>query len=98
MKVALNTEDTSNSFNKLDITMFLSTDTTGVPVFQKLANVSGTDKTWTTVSINSNDVDDGTGDDWDAAAETAVIYLKMYSKQTNYTQIGDIVLNYLSKF
>ena len=98
MTVAYNTEDTSTNFNHLDITAFLSTDTTGVPVFQKLNNVSGTDKIWTTVSINSNDVDDGTGDDWDAAGETAVIYLKMYSKQTNYTQIGDIVLNYLSKF
>ena len=33
--------------------------------------------------------------DWDAAGETAVIYLKMYAKATgNYVQIGDIVLNY----
>ena len=48
---------------------------------------------------DGGDVDDGVRADWDAAGETAVIYLKMKASGTyNNVQVGDIVLNYLAKF
>ena len=59
---------------------------------------SGTAKTWTTVSCTNTQLDDGTAPDWDAAGETAVIYLRMYSRNNAYVQIGDIVMSYLAKF
>ena len=75
-------------------------------VRQVTAQVSGTAKTWTTLTIDDCELDDnagvctfGTSPDWDAAGETAVIYLKMYAKATgNYVQVGDITLNYLAAF
>ena len=67
-------------------------------VCQKLTNASGTEKTWTTVTCSSTEMDDGTAPDWDAAGETAIIMLRMYSKNTGYVQVGDIVLSYLAKF
>lgn len=40
----------------------------------------------------------GAGSEWDAAGETAVIYLRMGSQSDNFVRVGDIVLNYLGAF
>jgi hypothetical protein len=79
--------------------MYNPGDSASLPVYFSTNNVSATDKTWTTVNITSTQLDNGASPDWDAAGETAIIYLKMKASGTfNYTQIGDIVLNYLAKF
>jgi len=54
--------------------------------------------TWTTVTIDDSVIDDGAAPDWDAAGETAVIYLRLGSKSDNFARVGDIKLNYLSKW
>lgn len=48
---------------------------------------------WTTTSFNSS-----TLDLWNAAGETAVIYLRLGSQGGNYARVGDIVLNYLASY
>jgi hypothetical protein len=93
-----NTELTTNNTNKFDVYIYNDTDTTHQVVAHQTGLKSSAEKTWTTTVIDDANIDDNTAPDWDAAGETAVIYLKMYSKDNNYVQIGDIVLNYLAKF
>ena len=57
---------------------------------------SGTAKTWKTINISANDLSDTPA--WTTASSSAMIYLKMYANNSNYVQVGDIILNYLSKF
>ena len=106
LQIDFNTNLTTNDTNKLDVTIYHPADDASKPVVQKTAQASGTAKTWTTLTIDDCELDDnagvctfGTSPDWDAAGETAVIYLKMYAKATgNYVQVGDITLNYLAAF
>lgn len=90
------TQSTSNTNNKLDIDIRNQDDTPGSSVTTSTANVSGVAGTWTTVAIDDSVIDNGAAPDWDAAGETATLLLKMYSKDSNYTRIGDIVINYTS--
>jgi len=55
---------------------------------------------WTTSTLDdtTSGLDDDSGAEWDAAGETAVIYLRMGSASSNYVRVGDIVLNYLAAF
>ena len=98
LTLTYNTDSTDQAFNKVDVTIYNATENATQYVCRQLTNVSGTGKTWTTVSCTNGQLDDGTAPDWDAAGETAVIVLRMYSKGYAYTQIGDIVLSYLAKF
>lgn len=103
MTIRFNTELTSSNANKLDVLVYntdtsLSASDQGTPVVYRQAQVSTTQKTWTTITITASELDSGTARDIDAAGETMVIYLKLYSKDNNYVQVGDIVLNYLAKF
>ena len=99
LQFSYNTALATTDYNKLDIYVYNDTDTVYAPVYFSTANASA-EKTWTTITVDDSTLDDNVAPDWDAAGETAVIYLKMYgrSNTSNYTQIGDIVLNYLSKF
>lgn len=98
IQVNYNTALSGTGSNKLDLYMYNSADTPASPVYFTTSKVSATDKTWTTIDITGAQLDDNVAPDWDAADETVVFYLKMYSKDSNYVQIGDIVINYLAKF
>ncbi len=95
--VNFNTASTNNTTNKLDVYVYNPSSSTTTPVTYKLSNVSGTDKTWTNVNITDTELNNGIT--WNTAGQTATFYLKMYASGTyNYTQIGNIVLNYKAKF
>ena len=97
MQVNFNTASTVDTTNKLDVFVYNPSTSASIPVVYKQARVSGTGKTWTTVDIANTDLEDSPA--WNTAGQTATIYLKMYGSGTfNYTQVGDIVLNYLSAF
>ncbi|OGG05884.1 hypothetical protein A2777_05010, partial [Candidatus Gottesmanbacteria bacterium RIFCSPHIGHO2_01_FULL_40_15] len=96
--VNFNTLSDNPDLNKLDVIVYKASDTAGIPVVQKTENYSTSTKTWTSLNLSKQDLDDNLGDDWNSPEQTAVIYLKMYSRENNYVQIGDIVLNYLAKF
>ena len=49
--------------------------------------------TWTTLAIDDSDLTD-----WNAVGETAVIYLRLGSQNSNNVRAGDIVINYLARF
>jgi hypothetical protein len=96
LQIDYNTELTTSDTNKLDVLVYNPSDTPATPVVMRTANVSATVKTWTTLNIDDSAI---TGTPaWNTAGQSAVIYLRMYAKDTNYVQIGDVVLNYLSKF
>ena len=96
------TDDEANTNNKFDLTIYNEDDSPATPVFQILAQKSGTDDTWATLTVDDSGVVDGTGNEWDAANETALFFFKMYSLDSNtpcstdgcYVRIGDIILSY----
>jgi hypothetical protein len=62
------------------------------------SDVDNASVSWATATIDDSVLDDGAGSEWDAAGETAVIYLRMGSQSGNYARVGDITLNYLSSY
>jgi len=103
IQISYNTELTTNNTSKFDALIY-NTDTSlsatdqATPVVYSQANVSASVKTWKTLDIDDSLLDSGATRDLDAAGESAIIYLKMYSKDSNHVQIGDIVLSYLAAF
>jgi UDP-N-acetylglucosamine transferase subunit ALG13 len=95
IQVLYNTEANTATSNKLD--MFLYPSTSSVPTVYRQGQFSNTAaKAWQTIDVPATDLNDGTP--WNAASQSAILYFKMYSKDSNYVQLGDIILNYLSKF
>lgn len=92
------TQSTSASNNVVDVRIYNGSDTPGTITGSTTGNVSGVASTWTTATIDDSAIDDGAAPDWDAADETAVIYIRMGSLSSNVVKIGDIRLNYLGKF
>lgn len=98
VQVDFDTESTSTSDNFLGVYIYNGDDTPGTAVASSTSNASSVADTWTTVSIDDSEIDDDSAPDWDNAEETAVIYLRMGSLSDNFVRIGDIKLNYLSKW
>lgn len=100
MQVAYNTNLKDALSDKLDVYIYnsdLATSTQiATPVVQRLGLISAADKTWTSLNLSASDF--AGSSPWNTASQSAVIYLKMYSKNNLYTQVGDIILNYLSRF
>ncbi|KKT46417.1 MAG: hypothetical protein UW37_C0024G0007 [Candidatus Gottesmanbacteria bacterium GW2011_GWA2_44_17] len=102
IQVLYETDDNVNTNNKFDLTIFNEDDTPNVPVYQTLANLSTNDDTWYTLTIDDSGVDDASGNEWDAADETALFLFKLYSMTSAtpcgsdgcYVRIGDIKLTY----
>lgn len=90
------TQVTTTADNRLDVDIRNQDDTPGSSVASSNTNASSVAATWTTVTIDDSAIDDGAAPDWDAAGETAVLLLRVYSKDSNYVRIGDIILNYVS--
>jgi len=98
VQVDLDTETTDAANNVLGVYIYNGDDTPGSAVATSTGNKSSVADTWTTVTIDDSVIDDGAAPDWDAAGETAVIYLRLGSKSDNFARVGDIKLNYLSKW
>jgi len=98
VQVDLDTNTVSNSDNVLNLRIYNADDTPGSLVHSSGGYASAVADTWATVTIDDSAIDDGSAPDWDAAGETAVIYLRLGAKDDNFVRIGDIKLNYLSKW
>jgi len=98
VQMDIDTETTSAANNVVGVYIYNADDTPGTAVATSTGNVSAVADTWTTVTIDDSAIDDGGAPDWDAPGETAVIYLRMGSLSDNFARIGDIKLNYLSKW
>ncbi|PJE68225.1 hypothetical protein COU94_03010, partial [Candidatus Shapirobacteria bacterium CG10_big_fil_rev_8_21_14_0_10_38_8] len=77
--------------NDLNIYIYNSA---GTSVYSSTGNVVGTLDGWTTKSLAKTDV----STNWNATTKTAVIYLRLQAMNNYHTLIGDIKLNYLSKW
>jgi hypothetical protein len=96
MQISYNTEsDNLKDLAKMDVTVYKDSDTTGTPVSYR-ADLTSTSKTWTNLNLNSGDFGGSTA--WKNPGETSVLYIKLYSKDSMYTQVGDITLNYYAKY
>jgi hypothetical protein len=62
------------------------------------SDVNNASASWTTIDIADTTLDAGNAQDWDAAGETAILYLRMGSQSSNVARVGDIVLNYYSAY
>ncbi len=93
IQVVYNTELGTSTSNKLDMIIYPSSSSTPT-VYRQTQNSAS--KTWTTIDVPATDLNDGTP--WNAASQSAMLYFKMSSKDGNHVQLGDIILNYLSKF
>jgi hypothetical protein len=92
LQVNFNTALTTANTNKLDVLVYRAANATATPLFYGQANTSSTANTWKTVDIPSTALTTL------VAGDTFVVYLKMYAKDSNFVQIGDIVLSYLAAF
>jgi len=98
IQISYYTNFTSTNENTLDVYIYNDTDTPNNYVYRTVNNVSTSAKTWTTLTIDDTNIDDGTAPDWDAPGETAVFYFTMRSRGNGDVLVGDIILNYLASF
>lgn len=94
LQVEYVTGSATNTVSDLDVRVYLESDAT-TAVASSADNAS---TSWTAVTIDDSVLDDASAPEWDAAGETAVIYLRMGSASSNAVKVGDIVLNYLAAF
>ena len=82
------TGSSSNTQSDLDVRIYNDNSATIVTSSLNNASIS-----WSTVAIN-----DSALGGWGTAEQTAVIYLRMGSRDDDFVRIGDIVLSYLAAF
>ena len=96
MTIDFSTASTSSTDNAVDFYIYSTTNSTAI--FSSTDNVSSTAGSWQSVSISASSLVDGSAPDWDSANQTAVIFLRVRSANSNEVKIGDIKLNYYAKF
>ncbi len=97
LQISFTTESTSTASNALSAYVYLSSDST-TAVASDVTNAAAVAETWETITIDDSVLDDGAAPEWDAAGETAIIYLRMISNNNNFVRIGDVELNYLASY
>ncbi len=97
IQVEYATQTTSSTDNRLNVRVCLESDDSNA-VASSTNNASTVLAGWETVTIDDSTLDDGTAPEWDAAGETAIIYLRAGSKDDNFVLMSTITLNYLAKF
>ena len=96
MTVDFSTASTANTDNAVDIYIYSTTNSTAI--FSSTDNVSSTAAAWQSVSISDSNLNDGTAPDWNSADQTAVIFIRMRSANSNEVKIGDVKLHYYAKY
>jgi hypothetical protein len=84
------TEANSATNNKVDI--YLYEESSGTVDASSSGKYSSTAGVWETTVLNGSNLDD-----CNAAGETCLILLRMYSANDNYVRVGDIDVNYNRK-
>jgi hypothetical protein len=82
------TESTSTANSQLDVYVYL--ESSAVLDTSDTGNASGIGGVWDTVTISGSSLTD-----CNAAGETCLLIMRMYSKDDYYTRIGDITLDYV---
>jgi hypothetical protein len=82
------TESATSTNSDVDVRIYLEGNGT-----IDASSTDNTSLTWTAVSFGSADLDL-----WNAAGETAVIYLRLGSASGNFARVGDIELSYLASY
>ena len=97
LQINYTSEATVASDSVLDAYLYLSSNSSSA-VASSTGNAAGSSGTWTQITIDDSVLDDASAPEWDAAGETAILYLRMGSRSDNFVRIGDITLNYNAKF
>ncbi|KKQ81711.1 MAG: Hemagglutinin-like protein, partial [Candidatus Woesebacteria bacterium GW2011_GWA1_38_8] len=91
------TETTNAADNT--VSAYIYNETNATQISSDTDNVAGTANTWgTQIVFDDSVLDAGSAQDWDAAAETAIIYIRMGSNSGYHAKVGDIKLNYYARF
>ena len=88
--------DAEGVVNRVSAWKLLYRDTVGGVTYTSATNASSTGGAWATMGISSSSLT--TTNAWNTPGQTAVIYLRVGSKSSNIVRLGDITLNYLSKW
>ena len=91
--IDLNTQLTTSPDNALDVTIYNHNFSDSTPVLYDHNETSTTQNTWRTITYTSSQLSN-----WSTAGQTATIFLKLHAMNSNYVQVGDIVLNYLQAY
>lgn len=97
LQIDFTTESTSTANNLVSAYVYLSSDST-TAVASDVTNAAAGAEAWEQITIDKTVLDDASAPEWDAAGETALIYLRMGSTGSNFARVGDITLNYVAKF
>jgi len=97
LQISYTTGSTSSLNNVLNAYVYLSSNTASA-VASDLSNVATVAEAWETITIDDSVLNDASAPEWDGAGQTALVYLRMGSKDNNLVRIGDITLNYLAKY
>ncbi len=97
LQVDFTTESTNSANNLLSAYVYLSSDST-TAVASDVSNAAAGAETWEQITVDDSVLDDAAAPEWDAAGETALIYLRMGSTGNNFARVGDITLNYVARF
>lgn len=84
-----------NTDNALSVYVYNADDTPGTVVASSTSNASSS---WGTITLNKAALVSGSAPELNTAGHSAVIYLRMGAKSSNVVRIGDVKLNYLSKW
>ena len=95
LQISYTTESTSTANNALDAYVYLSSNST-TSVASDTTNAAAIAETWEAITIDDSVLDDAAAPEWDAAGETAIVYLRMSSTGGNFVRLGDVTLNYLA--
>ena len=82
------TESATSTDSDVDVRIYLEGNGT-----VDASSIDNASVTWATTSFGSTDLDL-----WNAAGETAVIYLRLGSASGNFARVGDIELSYLASY
>ncbi len=96
MTIDFNTATNNSAQNKMDVLVYNPSASASLPVMSHTGMVSSTGKQWLSILFPDSRFT-GTRA-WNTPGHSAIIYLKMYAGSPGYVQVGDITLNYLSKF
>lgn len=90
------TQSTGTTNNVLSAYIYRENNST-TAVTSSTGNASGTAATYTSIAFTNTNLTGGSVV-WNTSDQTAILYLRMGSANSNYVHISDIKLNYLAKF
>lgn len=96
--IRYSTHSTSSADNSVNVYVYNAVDTPGTAVYTSSTLVSSPADDWDLLSIPATDLINGSAPELQTPNDHFMIYMRLGSKSGNTVRIGDIRLNYYSKW